>query len=233
MDTVILIGNTNTKIAYLTKHAIKTSISIRTRDLENWVKKNPFRNKGAIYIASVVPEITSRIRKLISDVKQITWRDFPKEIKVKKPQKVGIDRLLNAAGAWSLVKSECLIIDAGSAITIDVVDRNGNFEGGAIFPGENLIIESLRNLALLRNIKVSRHTSIIGKDTSQAIGSGIVFGLTFLVRGYIEHLKKKNPDLKILFTGGTGKVLQKRIKSGTYEKDLAVIGIKEILYGNL
>ncbi|MCM8759583.1 MAG: type III pantothenate kinase, partial [Candidatus Omnitrophica bacterium] len=176
MDTVILIGNTNTRIVWLTKRSIQKVTTVKTQGLEMVIPKMTFEKVGCVFVASVVPDATSVVKKFIPDIRQITWKDFPKKIKVKEPQKVGIDRLLNAIGGWSLAKTECLIIDAGSAITIDLVNKNGDFEGGVIFPGEKLIVESLKNLALLKNIKVSKPASLLGKNTSEAIGSGIFFG---------------------------------------------------------
>lgn len=231
MDTVILIGNTNTRIVWLTKRSIQKVTTVKTQGLEMVIPKMTFEKVGCVFVASVVPDATSVVKKFIPDIRQITWKDFPKKIKVKEPQKVGIDRLLNAIGGWSLAKTECLIIDAGSAITIDLVNKNGDFEGGVIFPGEKLIVESLKNLALLKNIKVSKPASLLGKNTSEAIGSGIFFGLSFLISGYIDFFRKKNPNLVIFFTGGSGKGICQTTKIGCYNKNLGIIGIQAIIYG--
>ncbi|MCX7706048.1 MAG: type III pantothenate kinase [bacterium] len=228
---IILIGNTNTRIAYLTEKSIKRVFTIKTKQLKSVLKGLLLVQDNNFYLASVVPEASTIVKSYLPAVKEITWRDFPGKIKVKKPERVGIDRLLNAVGAWHLVKSECMIIDAGSAITIDFVNRNGDFEGGVIFPGEHLIIESLKNLALLKSVKISKRGSIIGKDTSEAIGSGIVYGIPFLVSGYINFFKAKNPRLSVFFTGGAGRTLQQKIKHGFYNKNLAIIGIRKIIYG--
>ncbi|MCM8764136.1 MAG: type III pantothenate kinase, partial [Candidatus Omnitrophica bacterium] len=125
-----------------------------------------------------------------------------------------------------------MIIDAGSAIAIDFVNKDCDFEGGVIFPGKQLIIDSLRTLALLKEAKVSRNPQIIGRDTSEAIGSGIVFGLSFLVSGYIDFFKEQNPRSCIFFTGGGGRELQRRLKQGYFIKNLDILGVKAILYGN-
>ncbi|HOC02674.1 MAG TPA: type III pantothenate kinase [bacterium] len=235
MDIAILIGNTNTKIALINKDSIKNVILCRTEHIDTAIRKNPEIKDGyfTVYIASVVPEATGIVKKYTGKVKEITWKDFPFKIDVRHPEKIGIDRLLNAAGTRKLFKTACVVIDAGSAITIDLVDIDGNFKGGVIFPGQRLIIESLKNLALLKDIKPSKKTkSIIGKDTSEAINSGITYGLCFLVAGYINAIKKKNKKVKVVFTGGGGKFLQENIKTGIYEKHLGLKGLQMVVYGN-
>ncbi|MCM8825286.1 MAG: hypothetical protein NC937_03945, partial [Candidatus Omnitrophica bacterium] len=67
---------------------------------------------------------------------------------------------------------------------------------------------------------------------SEAIGSGIVFGLSFFVSGYIDFFSKQNPYLRIFFTGGDGRELQRRLKKGSFVKNLGILGVKAILYGN-
>lgn len=232
MDTVILIGNTNTRIAQLDKNSIKKIITVETKNLIAAIKKLSYVESNEVYLASVVPNVSSIVKKEIPFIKEITWRNYPGKIKVKQPEKVGIDRLLNAAGAWSLVQSECLIIDAGSAITIDLVNKNGDFEGGVIFPGEKLIVGALKNLALLKNIKISKSAFLLGKNTSEAIGSGIFFGLSFFVSGYIDFFRRKNPHLGVFFTGGSGKFLQQRTRQGCFRKEIGIIGIQAVIYGN-
>jgi len=229
MDTVILTGNTNTKIVFVTKASIKKVHTFRTDNIYRELKK--IQTTGNIYLASVVPEATKVIKKFFPSVKEITYRNFPFPIKVKHPEKLGIDRLLNAAGARVLFNSDCLVIDAGSAITIDLVEKDGSFQGGVIFPGYHLLFMSLKNLALLKNVKVKKPAGVIGKDTSEAVGSGLTWGLSFLITGYINHLKSDYPDLKIVFTGGYGRALKNLVNSGLYQKNLTITGIKVVIYG--
>ncbi len=230
MNTVILIGNTNTKIAYVNERAIRRVFNVRTQDIERLITKYLSGFNGRVYLASVVPEASTFVRRKLSGVEEITWKKFPFKIKVKQPDRVGIDRLLNALGVWQLYKRESIIIDAGSAITIDFVNRSGDFEGGVIFPGEQLIVNSLRTLALLKDIRMSKPVSIVGKNTSEAVGSGIFYGLSFLVSGYIRTFKEKNPDLHIVFTGGSGRALCRRVKEGCYIENLGIIGMRSVIY---
>ncbi len=234
MDIAVLIGNTNTKIACITEKSIRKVSTCRTDEIDIALKKyeHTKSNQQTIYLASVVPEANRIVKKCFEKVKEISWKDFPFKINVRHPEKLGIDRLLNAAGSRKLVKIACVIIDAGSAITIDLVDKNGNFEGGVIFPGQALIVEALKNLALLKNIKLSKSKSIIGRDTSEAVSSGITYGIPFLVEGYINAIRKENKKFSVIFTGGTGRLLMKHVKIGVYERHLGLKGLQMIIYGN-
>jgi len=91
----------------------------------------------------------------------------------------------------------------------------------------------LRTLALLKNVKMSTPVSLVGKNTSEAIGSGIVYGLSFLVSGYIRAFKEKNPVLHVVFTGGSGRSLCRRVKEGCYVEHLGIIGMRCVIYENV
>lgn len=234
MNIGILIGNTNTRFAVVEKESIKNIKIFKTKEIAQVLRKyQALHKKDAVfYVASVVPEATRVVKKTFSCVREVSFKDFPFKINVKFPEKVGIDRLLNATGAWKVFKTSCLIIDAGSAITIDLINSNGDFEGGVIFPGQRLIVDSLKSLALLKNIKIPESPNLIGKDTSEAIGSGITFGLGFLVDGYIRELKKNRKKFNIVFTGGTGRLLLDYVKIGPYEENLSFKGLQYIIYGD-
>ena len=126
----------------------KISNGKNRRNLKSFLKPDPDR----VFIASVVPEATRQAIKAAGrkNVRVITCRDVPLILKVREPEKAGIDRLLNCFAAREIYGRECLVIDAGSAITIDFVSKNRVFEGGVIFPGVRLLEESLKTLALLK-----------------------------------------------------------------------------------
>ncbi len=232
MDVGILIGNTNTTIAYISKNSIRKIATCKTQYIGSIIKKylNKEKNRPRVFVASVVPQATARIKHCTEDIEEISWKNFPSQIKIKHPENIGIDRLLNAAGAKKLFKNSCLIIDAGSAITIDFICKNGNFEGGVIFPGQRLIVESLKTLALLKKAKPTKSKSILGNDTSKAIGSGVTYGLSFLIKGYINAIKEKDKNVQVIFTGGDGKMFLPYVKIGTYEKNLALKGLQMFIY---
>lgn len=143
--------------------------------------------------------------------------DFPLEICVDEPRKVGIDRLLNAVAANQLRDSEqgAIIIDTGTATTIDVVLPEGSFAGGAILPGFELSAKALHNYtALLPLIPVDalrqEEPVVLGKNTTDAVRSGLFWGQLGAIREFVCQQSdqllsnaKQVPPLILLSGGGS------------------------------
>ena len=230
MDIALSIGNTNTRVSLITKRRILKTGRFQTARIAENLKSFLQPAADRVFIASVVPEATRQAIKAAGGRKArvITCRDVPLILKVREPEKTGIDRLLNCFAAWEIYRRECLVVDAGSAITIDFVNKNRVFEGGVIFPGIRLLEESLKTLALLKKSRKTAIAPLLGKDTDEAISSGILNGLPFLLLGYYRNLNKKYPSLKLVFTGGDGVLLQSRLGIGTYNENLIFHGIRTI-----
>jgi len=104
--------------------------------------------------------------------------DIPIVNRTDFPEKVGVDRLLNALAAYRLKKSAAVVVDVGTAITVDAVSAQGEFLGGAIAPGLRLASSSLAEKAsLLPLVKMSEPSSAIGRNTKEAIKSGVFWGM--------------------------------------------------------
>lgn len=150
-------------------------------------------------------------------VEVLNTADFPLEICVDEPRKVGIDRLLNAVAANTLreTKQAAIIIDTGTATTVDVVNPNGSFAGGAILPGFELSAKALHDYtALLPLIPVEdlRQTEpvVLGKNTTDAIRSGLFWGQLGAVRELVCQQRNQSlsnteqvPPLVLLTGGGS------------------------------
>lgn len=101
---------------------------------------------------------------------------------------VGEDRLLAAAAAYDVLRQACVVIDAGTAITVDFVDGAGTFHGGAIAPGANLMLAALHQAtALLPQITMQRPLEPIGHNTVEAMRTGVFHGLRGMVRELVEQ----------------------------------------------
>jgi len=141
-------------------------------------------------------------------------------IDVDEPRKVGIDRLLNAVAANTLRQTDqgAIIVDTGTATTVDVVSSEGHFAGGSILPGFELSAKSLHDYtALLPLIPVSdlrqQEPVVLGKDTTNAIRSGLFWGQLGAVRELIHQFQNHSlfktcpePPL-VLLTGGGSSLL--------------------------
>jgi len=120
------------------------------------------------------------------------------------PAEVGADRLANAVGGHLLYQEPLIIVDFGTATTFDVVDGEGNYIGGVIAPGINLSLEALHNAtAMLPRIAAHKPTHVIGRNTLDAMQSGIFWGYVGLIEGLVARITKEfGSPLTVIATGG-------------------------------
>jgi len=117
-------------------------------------------------------------------------RDFPPLVKNRalRPHTVGADRLAQASAAWALTRRACVVVSLGTAITIDAVNRRGEFIGGLIAPGLRLMSRALHeHTALLPQVEPARMTSPIGRHTKDAIRAGVSYAAEGLIRAALAH----------------------------------------------
>jgi type III pantothenate kinase len=129
-------------------------------------------------------------------------------IEVDSPSEVGADRLVNAYAAWHQFKSAMVLVDFGTATTFDVVSSSGAYLGGAIAPGMELASDALfHKAAKLPRVDVVRTHTVMGKNTSHAIRSGLFWGYVGLVDGLVNRLKlEMNEPCMVIATGGLAKL---------------------------
>jgi type III pantothenate kinase len=166
-----------------------------------------------VIISSVVPKINEALQKSCSylikvDPVFVTHENIPIEVKTDKPKEVGADRLVNSVTVIADYKKPAIIVDFGTATTFDVVDAQGCYAGGVIAPGINLSLEALHQAAAkLPSIKVEKPPSVIGKNTVDAMQSGIYWGYIGLIEGTIKRISEEMAMEKgerpfIIATGG-------------------------------
>jgi type III pantothenate kinase len=153
------------------------------------------RSVEAAVIASVNPPQEPAVRRWISDRFGVRARTFPVDVppiianRCRPPDAVGADRLANACAAWAERQTACIIVDAGTAVTVDAVASDGAFLGGAILPGPALLAKSLADgTALLPGITASVPSSVVGSETADAIRSGTWFGLAGAVDRLVHEV---------------------------------------------
>jgi type III pantothenate kinase len=159
------------------------------------------------------------------------------KIKIDNPKELGADRIANAVAATSLYGSPNIVIDFGTATTIDVVDSSSSYCGGLILPGIKLALKALGDFTeQLPQVEVRDDVDIIGKNTVEALQSGIIHGTC----GSIEHilkmiLRKKNMEgAKIIGTGGLAYLIEKKCSIfHEINSDLIMQGIHLIYEKNL
>ena len=149
------------------------------------------------------------------------------------PETLGVDRLAAAVGAVDMVGEDCVIVDLGSAITIDLVE-GGVFRGGNISPGVAMRFRALHDYTQrLPECEPTDEILEVGTTTRKAIEQGVMQGITHEIEGYISHFYAKNVKLSLIFTGGDAKYFVKRIKNAIFAKyDLVICGLNRILEYN-
>ena len=170
--------------------------------------------KGAVY-ASVVPSLdemfTEGVRQYIGIpcLKVRHTLDTGLNIKVKNPAGVGADRLLNAVAGIRKYGTPLVVVDLGTAITLDVIDSHGAYVGGTISPGMELGMESLfSRTAKLPQIALEAPERYIGGDTAEAIQSGIVYGCVGMVDTLLENIfREMGGPCRVVATGGHASIL--------------------------
>jgi len=173
------------------------------------------KRDGVIVVSSVKPAWTRLIREILKthlgERPYIIGKDIPLPITswVDDPQKVGTDRLISAAAAYDVVGDAVVVADFGTAVTIDLVDANGIFQGGVICPGFAISAKALKNnTARLPNVKVTRPKAPYGKNTADAINCGLYYSvvgaLQEVIRRYAEQIGKWP---QTIITGSAAKVI--------------------------
>jgi type III pantothenate kinase len=163
--------------------------------------------------------------------------ELPLRVNVESPDKVGIDRLLDAV-AVNVLRPQgdaVVIIDAGTATTVDLVSAEGVFEGGAILPGIELGARALHQYtALLPLIDVPElladSVAPLGRNTREAIGSGLWFGQIGAIRELVYWLAQSTDrSIQTFVTGGNGRWLAPALRSNArFESDLALRGLAHV-----
>lgn len=131
-----------------------------------------------------------------------------------KPETIGQDRLANALAARHHFGAPVVVVDFGTAVTFDVVNRHGNYTGGIIAPGLAMMTDYLHEkTALLPRVKIREPRSVVGRSTEQAMLVGAVHGYRGLVRELLRELKAelKAPRLPVVATGGYAALIAKRL----------------------
>ena len=236
------IGNTNIKICKVNhSFKIKNTFLFKTKSifLEKDLKKklNKFFKKNIcdkVLISSVVPNVYKKVFRILKNkkFKVFELKDFNLnnvlKINMKNYSQLGSDRIANAIGAYSRYKTNCIVIDFGTATTFDIVKKPGVYDGGVIAPGISLSMENLSSYtALLPKINLKRYPKIYGKNTKEALNSGFFWGYEGLINNIVKKIIKKNKkNFKIILTGGYSKLFSNKIENKTkIEKDITIKGI--------
>jgi type III pantothenate kinase len=201
----------------------------------------------AIALASVVPALTAAVESIAerrgSPLLVAGAGTVPVPVRVDRPGEVGADRLVNALAAARLYGTPAVVVDFGTATTLDCVASDGAYVGGAIAPGLELGLEALAaRTAKLPRIELRTPDRAIGRDTVSAMQAGTIFGYQALAAGLLGRVRRELADandvtpaeVRAILTGGLSAAPWARALDGidAIDPDLTLKGLA-ILYAEV
>lgn len=228
MLLVIDVGNTNTVLGIYAEDALRGQFRISTNRhstadevgtlMVQILERHGFApaDLEAVVLASVVPQLNRALSgactRYLGVTPAIIGTDVPYgiELGVDAPHEVGADRVVNAVAGHAQFQQGLIIIDFGTATTIDVVAPDGAYLGGAIAPGIGISTEALFQAASkLPRIEVREPAHAIGKNTVDAMRSGLFFGYVGLIDELVRRMRAElDFPTRVLATGGLATVFQ-------------------------
>ena len=241
MNFVIDTGNTLTKISVFKNQKLKFKKACKSdvlNEIKNILEQFPGIKAG---IFSSVGEGNEKLKKFLFS-KIPFFIDFSSDTPVpvknayQTPETLGKDRLAAVCGAKYLFpEKNVLVIDAGTAITIDFIDKKGVYHGGIISPGLNMRFNALHTFTKrLPLIAPSDTLNLTGNTTESSIRAGVQNGCIFEIDEYISIFQKKHNSLITIITGGDAVFFEKKLKNRIFaDSDLVLKGLNNILDYNL
>ncbi len=191
-------------------------VAARPRFNENWRRTLSLLPLGQVAVAlcSVAPSRDEEMLAFLAERKVETWilrgdSEVPFPVEIRRRETLGADRLANMAGAWFSRRYPMVVVDAGSAVTVDLMDEEGIYQGGLILPGPRLWLEGLAaGGEMLPEVKLEGEIPILGKETDEALAAGAVWGLRAAMEGLILRLGPLNRESpSVILTGGAAPLI--------------------------
>lgn len=253
-ETLLLadVGNTRIKLAAagsivdrglpeLARRMDLASRSFHPVNLDEWLRAAA-PSAATILIASVHERAAARLEATIAELaatqhrqlrqRRIRAEDLPLVVDLPEPGKVGIDRLAAAAAANRLRTPghAAVVVDCGTAVTVDLISAQGVFLGGAILPGAPLMAQSLAEgtskLPQVASLERGRPPAMPGRTTSEAIAVGIGWGFRGAVVRLVDEARKNaGGDCQTFLTGGWRAAVRDELSDVTEVPDLVLAGI--------
>ena len=240
MNLVVDVGNTLVKLAVFEENKLfyKKSLKPKFIQKEILVVKEKFKSINKAILSSVGDleiEDVIWIKNNFDLLELDAHTKLPFENLYKTPNTLGLDRIgLVCASVQKYPNKNVLIIDAGTCITYDFVNKENEYLGGAISPGMLIRYKALNDFtAKLPLLEPEIPDNIIGNSTKDAIHSGVIFGVLNEMDGVIKSYKLIYKDLTVILTGGDTNFLSKQLKSSIFaNSNFLLEGLNYILHFN-
>jgi type III pantothenate kinase len=242
------VGNTQTVLGLfdgqaLTHHWRISTNDERTSDEMALLVADLLRLRGiefhperlGIAVSSVVPRVTAALRQMADEwfgVKAVVLEPGTRmgmPILYDNPKEVGADRIANAVGAYDLYGGPSIVVDFGTATTLDAISQKGEYLGGAIIPGIEISLDALfARAAALRRVELVEPRNVIGKNTVESMQSGAIYGFAAQVDGLCTRMKKELAGApSVIATGGLAGLIAPLSSSIQYHEPwLTLVGLR-------
>lgn len=249
MILAVDIGNTNVVLAIGDTQGVRHQLRLETnaerlasdygREISQWLADTGEEISGSI-VASVVPAVTQVIVAALADTLGVVplvvgsaGVDLGIAVNIDMPAQAGADRLVNAVGALAHHPLPAVVLDFGTATTLDLVAGDGAYEGGIIAPGVALSITALDNAAAqLPRLDLRPFDSdlpILGKNTVAAMESGVFWGYVSMIEGLLTRLRAAHGDMPAIATGGLAGLFAEHLSGQVIvDRELTIRGLFEI-----
>jgi type III pantothenate kinase len=230
MLLAIDVGNTNTVVGVFSGEKLvdyfriassekltHDECGILVRQLLGNIEIPPEKIEG-VCLCSVVPALTQAYEEMsrkyfsVEPLTVSASSDLGIEIAYDNPEQVGADRLADAVAAYELYGGPAIVVDFGTATTFDYISAEGEYVGGAIAPGVETSSSTLfHRAAQLFKVRLEPPRSVVGKNTTESLKAGIIYGTVGQVEGIISRMKEQigRDKVKVLATGGLAPVVAK------------------------
>jgi len=245
MLLAIDIGNTSTKLGIFDDDKLKATWRLSTevdRSADEYGalllillqrQKLPTSKITEVALCSVVPPLVAIFQEMCQKYLGTSPLVIETGIKtgvricVDNPRELGPDRVVNAVAAHYLYEKPVIIVDLGTAITFDVVSKEGNYLGGVIGPGINIASEALfARTAMLPRVELTYPKQAIGNNTVSAIQSGMFFGYVGFIENILRHIEKElGYKAKVIATGGHAYLAKEISQIEIVNPHLSLIGL--------
>ncbi|TYA92360.1 type III pantothenate kinase [Seonamhaeicola marinus] len=240
MNLIIDVGNSYVKLAVYSRNTLKEKVVVKHNEIVEGIfelksKYSTLKHGIISSVGHLNSEDFSNVEGLINLLVLNSKTKLPFKNTYKTPHTLGVDRIaLVSASVKQFPNENVLIIDAGTCITYDFINKENEYLGGAISPGLRTRYKSLNNLtANLPLLETELPKNIIGQSTEESIHSGVVTGILKELDGVIDEYKTKYLDLTVILTGGDANFLSKQLKSSIFaNSNFLLEGLNYILQFN-
>jgi type III pantothenate kinase len=253
MLLAIDVGNTQTVVGLFNGHELADHWRIatdanRTSDelalmIQQFLGFHGFRFDNSISgvaISSVVPRVTAELRQLTERYFSLPALVVEPGVRTgmpilyDNPKEVGADRIANAVGAYDMFGGPSIVVDFGTATTVEAISAKGEYLGGAIFPGVEISLDALfERAAGLRRVELAAPKHVIGKSTVESIQSGAIYGFAAEVDGLVDRFSAELGECSVVATGGLAVMILPYTRTvQSYEPWLTLLGLRIIFERN-